>query len=462
VVTTELRLKLSALRGDSNLSLAPRRIGGEPSPATIDGLIDRSETVARINEAGFSWDSRRDIFVRKVAVPLSDLGLSAADFSPGRLGALSAVVPTAPPLTITFFDLETTGLQRGTATVPFLYGWSTLRGEELTVEQWLLPELGQEAPLVRAALDQIKAASLLVTYNGASYDLPLLRTRMVMAGVDRAWPATPHLDLLPVVRRLFRHRLDRCSLRRVEEALLQQPRSDDIPGGEAPARYWQFLSSGDPAPIIDVVRHNQQDVVSLARVLDHLARHLELEEPLPSDWLSLGRFIEARGDLSGADGVYRRAERFSPPPLDRAAALRRARLLRRQGLEDEARQAWLAIWERWHDPEAAEAVCIDLEHRQRDPAAALELVREVLREAPVGWDQRFVRRMWRLQGRLGVSALAVGSQPVRQLKAADSKPWSGWLPGGESYEAWLALRRGGRRATQSPGSMVGLAKTAER
>jgi tetratricopeptide (TPR) repeat protein len=248
----------------------------------------------------------------------------------------------------------------------------------------------------------------------------------------------------------------------VEEALLQQPRSHDIPGGEAPERYWQFLRSGDPASLLDVVGHNQQDVLSLARVLDYLARHLELDEPLPSDWLSLGRFIEARGDLSGASGAYRRAERLSPPPLDRAAALRRARLLRRQGLEDEARQAWSAIWERWHDPEAAEAVCIDLEHRQRDPAAALELVREVLREAPAGWDQRFVRRMWRLQGRLGVSAMPAESTLGRELEVADSRPWSGWLPGGESYEAWLALRRGGRGATRSPGSIVGLAETAER
>lgn len=461
MVTTELRLKLSALQGDSRLGLGPRRSADSSHAPTPSGLFDQGQALARISEAGFSWESRRGIFVRRLMIPLSDLGLSTSAFSPDRLGALSEVVPATGPLTITFFDLETTGLQRGTATVPFLYGWSTLRGEELTVEQWLLPELGQEEPLVSAALDQIKAASLVVTYNGASYDLPLLRTRMVMAGVDRPWPATPHLDLLPVVRRLFRHRLDRCSLRRVEELLLQQPRSDDIPGGEAPERYWQFLRSGDPAPLLDVLSHNQQDVLSLARVLDHLARHLELEEPLPSDWLSLGRFIEARGDLSGADGVYRRAEKLSPPPLDRAAALRRARLLRRQGLEEEARQAWSSIWERWRDPEAAEAVCVDLEHRQRDPAAALELVREVLKEAPVGWDQRFARRMWRLQGRLGISA-AAEPLPERLVEDPDARPWAGWLPGGESYEAWLALRRGARRANQRSGILVGLAQSAER
>jgi hypothetical protein len=130
-------------------------------------------------------------------------------------------------------------------------------------------------------------------------------------------------------------------------------------------------------------------------------------------------------------------------------------------LEEEARQAWSAIWERWRDPEAAEAVCVDLEHRQRDPAAALELVREVLKEASVGWDQRFARRMWRLQGRLGISA-AAEPLPEGLVEDSDARPWAGWLPGGESYEAWLALRRGARRATHRSGTLVGLAQSAER
>ena len=437
MVSSELRLRLGALQGDQRLGLAPRRPPGQDA---ADTRLDEEQRAAAFREMGFGWDSGRGMLVRGLDFRLADFDLPSGAFSADRLQTLSPVVPDGPR-TIACFDLETTGLQRGTGTVPFLYGWATITADRVRFEQWLLPQLGQEAPLVEAALAQLRAADLLVTYNGASYDLPLLRTRMVMAGVDRAWPATPHLDLLPMVRRLFRHRLDRCSLRRVEESLLGQTRDHDLPGREAPERYWEFLRSGDPSPLLAVVEHNQQDVLSLARLLDRLVRHVDLQEPHPTDWLSLGRFIESRGNLVGAEGVYRRAEACSPPPLDRAAALRRARLMRRQGLEDEARQAWSAIWERWRDPEAAEAICVDLEHHRGDLQAALEMARDGLRAASVGWDQRFARRIWRLQTKLG--SRAAGAVTAGPRAPSPVKPWAGWLPGGESYEAWLALRRGG-------------------
>ncbi|HUY54682.1 MAG TPA: ribonuclease H-like domain-containing protein [Candidatus Nanopelagicaceae bacterium] len=434
-MTSELRLRLGALQGDPRLGLSPRV---PVSQRSADPVLDEESRAAGFQELGFDWDGQRGLLVRGLDMAIADLGISEDLLAADRLQNLSEVVPKVPA-TITCFDLETTGLQRGTGTVPFLYGWAVITGDRVHFEQWLLTQLGQETPLVEAAISQLRATDLLVTYNGASYDLPLLRTRMVMAGVDRAWPATPHLDLLPMVRRLFRHRLDRCSLRRVEESVLGQSRDHDLPGREAPERYWQFLRTGDPRPLAAVLEHNQQDVLSLARLLERLVRHVDLEGPHPSDWLSLGRFIEERGDLSGAEGVYRKAEACSPPPLDRAAALRRARLLRRQGLDDQARQAWSSIWERWHDPEAAEAICVDLEHHQNDLDGALELAREGLRSAPVGWDQRFARRIWRLQSKLGRTAtVGTGAGP-----RTGARPWSGWLPGGESYEAWIALRRGG-------------------
>ncbi|MHB8393345.1 MAG: ribonuclease H-like domain-containing protein [Candidatus Dormibacteria bacterium] len=455
MVTSAVRLKLSALQGDPGFRLGPRR---RHLPPPMGLQIDDLDSLERLAEMGFQWDSPRGILVRRVEFPVKALHLSVDRLEWQSLRGLSATVPTGGPLSLLSFDLETTGLQRGTGTVPFLYGWASLSGDcaAVVLEQWLLPDLGQEQPLVRAALDRMRDASLLITYNGSSYDLPMLKSRMVMAGVDRAWPATPHLDLLPVVRRLFRHRMERCTLRAVEQRLLHQQREGDLPGREAPERYWRFLETRDPEPLQDVINHNQQDVLSLLGVLERLARHLELDGPLPTDWLSLGRFIEERGDLEGAGAAYLRAEAVSPSPLDRAAALRRGRLLRRQGRSLEAIEVWRTIWERWQDPEAAEAICVDQEHRQRDLEAALQTARAALREAPVGWDQRFARRIWRLQARLGPSAGA--SPPLRSLnveREAD-RPWVGWLPGGESYEAWLALRRGRRvsRVSRGPQSEV--------
>jgi uncharacterized protein YprB with RNaseH-like and TPR domain len=399
-------------------------------------------------------------------VAFAELPLAEGVLTSARLQLLSGSITEELDGPVVFFDLETTGLQRGTGTVPFLYGWATASATELTVEQWLLPNLGEEAPLVEAAVQTIKGAGLLVTYNGASFDLPLLRTRMVMTGLERPWPATAHLDLLPLVRRLFRHRLTRCTLRRAEGELLGRSRVDDLPGSEAPDRYRQFLRSNDVEPLAPVLKHNLLDLVSLARLIDHLQRHVETTSPEPTDWYSLGRYAEARGNLERAGALYLGAQSESPAPLDRAAALRRARMLRRQGQDPEARVAWKAVWDRWRDPEAAEALCVDLEHQLGDLPQALELARHALATAPAGWDRRFAKRIWRLQARLDSRGLAAPSTaagvPVHTTTNPE-RPWAAWLPGGTSYEAWLTLRMrsrvaapdGGRELVSMPGTPAG-------
>ncbi|MGH7611607.1 MAG: ribonuclease H-like domain-containing protein [Candidatus Dormibacteria bacterium] len=370
--------------------------------------------------------------------------MQSSELTSSRLGQLGAQVPTLSRGPLLGFDLETTGLQRGSGTVPFLYGWAILEGDWIQVEQWLLPDLGEERPLVEAALHRLASAGLLLTYNGSGFDLPLLRVRTLMAGVAAAWPAPPHVDLLPLVRRLFRHRLDRCTLRRAEEELLGRARHDDLPGSQAPERYRAYLRTGDARGLAPVLRHNQEDLVSLLALASHLGQHLEVEPQHPADWYSLGRFREARGQLLQAGALYERAALGAPAPLDRAAALRQARLLRRQEEPEAAEAAWRRIWERWADPEAAEALCVELEHQRGDLAGALELAQQALARAPVGWDRRFAKRIWRLQARLQQR----GRPPEPGLAGEPSRPWAAWLPGGVSYEAWLTLRRG--RAQPAP------------
>ncbi|HVB14225.1 MAG TPA: ribonuclease H-like domain-containing protein [Candidatus Dormibacteraeota bacterium] len=445
-MTTQLRLKIEALQGGQRLKTGSA-VGRDRSLALRPPALPRDERVpvAALAELGFSWDAARSLWVRRSGLRLSELGLSAEVMSPANLRSVSPLVGEQVAGPVVCFDLETTGLQRATGTVPFLYGWAVVSGDKVEVEQWFLPDLGQETPLVEAAHQMLKRAGLLVTYNGASFDLPLLRIRAVMTGVERPWPATPHLDLLPLVRRLFRHRLTQCSLRRAEEELLGCPRVGDVPGSEAPERYRTFLRDGDPDPLAPVLEHNRLDLLSLTRLLDHLERHLEVARPQRSDWYSLGRYAEDRGQLQRADALYLGAESESPPPLDRAAALRRTRLLRRQGRDAEARASWLAIWERWRDPEAAEALCVDMEHRTNEPVGALQLAQQALSTAPLGWDRRFAKRSWRLQSRLNSKRLAetAVAQPLPQSEGSGTRrPWASWLPGGTSYEAWLALQRG--------------------
>jgi uncharacterized protein YprB with RNaseH-like and TPR domain len=445
VVTTQLRLKIEALQGSRSWQRAAAWDGGRSPSRSIGSEIGAGPKPRALEELGFFWDEDRSLWMRRELFSFSDLEIATNAMTPTALRSLSPVVADGLDGPVVCFDLETTGLQRGTGTVPFLYGWAVVSGGQIRVEQWFLEDLGREAPLVEAALQMLKSAELLVTYNGASFDVPLLRTRAVMAAVERPWPATAHLDLLPLVRRLFRHRLTRCSLRRAEEELLGRPRLDDVPGSEAPERYRQFLRDGGGAPLVPVLRHNQLDLLSLIRLISHLEKHLGLARPEPSDWYSLGRYAEDRGNLQRADALYRGAESESPPPLDRAAALRRTRMLRRQGREDEARAAWRSIWERWRDPEAAEALCIELEHQVGDLPAALTLAQDALATAPVGWDRRFAKRIWRLQARLDSRRPTMGeiAQPSSRAEVrSPDRPWASWLPGGNSYEAWLALKRG--------------------
>jgi uncharacterized protein len=454
-VTTQLRLKMEALQGGQRWTAARSPVR-ERALVPGTGGVNLNEAGSRVGipGLGFEWDPARSLWVRRTRIRLSELGLAPEVLHPDSLRSLSPLVGEHLDGPVVFFDLETTGLQRGTGTVAFLYGWAVASGGQVEAEQWLLPDLGQEGPLVAAGLEMVKRAGLLVTYNGASFDLPLLRTRAVMTALERPWPATPHLDLLPLVRRLFRHRLSPCSLRRAEEELLGQPRIDDVPGSEAPQRYRSFLQERDTEALVPVLRHNLLDILSLIRLIDHLERHLEVGSPHPTDWYSLGRYAEDRGNLDRAGALYLGAESESPPPLDRAAALRRTRMLRRQGLDADARAAWEAIWERWHDPEAAEALCIDMEHRTGDLPGALRLAQEALRDAAAGWDRRFAKRIWRLQAKIDTKGLAernVEQTLLPQREPSGGKrPWASWLPGGTSYEAWLALKRGRYGRATSP------------
>lgn len=461
-MTAELRVKIEALRagrgpGSASPSARARPLGLPSSPSADL----RPDPRAALVELGFGWDVARSLWLRRESFSLAELEVDPEALESVALQSLSPAVGEGLDGSVVLFDLETTGLQRGSGTVPFLYGWAEISAQEVTVEQWLLPDLGQEGALVEAAFQMLRQAGLLVTYNGSSFDLPLVRTRAVMTGMERAWPATPHLDLLPLVRRLFRHRLTRCSLRRAEEELLGRGRVDDLPGSEAPDRYRRFLRDGDPRSLAPVLRHNLLDLLSLARLIDHLEQHLQRARPNPSDWYSLGRYAEGRGNLQRADALYLGAQSESPPPLDRAAALRRTRMLRRQGRDQEARAAWRTIWEHWRDPEAAEALCIELEHQLGDLPAALALAQDALSSAPIGWDRRFAKRIWRLQARLDIRGRGEREMPGDVSKpgpAPAERPWASWLPGGTSYEAWLALRRaprdrvrlGDHPATSSP------------
>ena len=180
--------------------------------------------------------------------------------SPVAAAALAALPPAS------YFDTETTGLSTGAGTVIFLAASGRLDGERIRVRQFLLPDYPHEPALLRALTAELRSVERLVTYNGRTFDLPMLAARLTVHGLFRDQATVPdaHDDLLPLARRLFRRPLGGARLADVEAGVLGVRRISDCAGSEVPARYFGYLAGGSPDILAEVLDHNFQDVVSLA------------------------------------------------------------------------------------------------------------------------------------------------------------------------------------------------------
>jgi len=213
-----------------------------------------------------------------------------------------AGVPGQPPpdAPLVCLDTETTGLATAAGTMAFLVGLGWWEADRFRQAQLLLPDQPNEPALLTLLEAHIPYNAWLVTYNGRGFDWPLLVARYRMARRDPPVHAG-HLDLLPFVRRVFKHRMTDARLRTVETELLGVARHEDVDGWEIPGRYLDFLRSGLAEPLLAVVRHNREDVRSLARLLVHVEAQFADED---------GRRLAHRGDLAGLARAYSRERRL--------------------------------------------------------------------------------------------------------------------------------------------------------
>ena len=235
-----------------------------------------------------------------------------------------------------FLDTETTGLSGGTGTYVFLLGTAHLDDGELVLRQHLLNDLGAERAfvgMIAAELDQFRACA---SYNGKCFDLPLLRSRFVMTIRTELSVDDSHLDLLHPARRLWRGRFGSVTLRQIEESVLDDGRTDDIPGALIPERYFRYLRAGDPALVEPILEHNARDVVSLVRVADRVAvavvaaRAGRAPDHAPAA-LALARAFERTKELEAAFCCYESAYVEGDLEVRVRAALPYARALERRG-----------------------------------------------------------------------------------------------------------------------------------
>ena len=286
-----------------------------------------------------------------------------------------------------FLDTETTGLAGGTGTYPFLVGIAWWDAGGLQVEQFFMRDFSEEHSLLQELAARLADRPVLVTFNGKSFDWPLLENRFTMTRAIPTPRLAAHLDLLHPARALWKVRLGSVRLVELERRVLDAPRlgwhrEDDIASALIPQYYFDYLRGGPRDPIAGIVRHNQMDLRGLAALFGKINTLLASQETdrdgIDSlDLFGLSRFFERRGDSDRAHVACTQALDLGLPAEFRPRARRELALhAKRRGDHAAAAALWLELA---GDPQdgvlACEQLAIHYERRAKDPARATEFAR---------------------------------------------------------------------------------------
>jgi hypothetical protein len=293
---------------------APERVSIERRLANLRSALRQAAPAVGPDEgppARPPWRERRSLLAERLADALGasviarpngtvvrlDVAATDIPIDRDRLARLPGLPPSDAPLIC--LDTETTGLATAAGTVAFLVGLGWWHGGRFRQVHLFLPDHADEPALLAELAARIPSDAWLVTYNGRGFDWPLIEARYRMIGTGAPTHAG-HFDLLPLVRRVFKHRLDDARLRSVEDGVLGLSRSGDVAGWEIPAIYLDALRGGPIEALAAVVRHNEHDVRSLALLLSHVAARYASRD---------ARRGAPRGDLAGFARSFARARR---------------------------------------------------------------------------------------------------------------------------------------------------------
>jgi len=194
----------------------------------------------------------------------ADIG-SLAELPETLLDALGEnAISAASPVRWAFLDTETTGLMGGSGTYAFLIGVGRITPDGFSVRQFFMREYAEERSVLAALEAHLNEFDVLITYNGKSYDQPLLETRYRMTRHKPPFARLGHLDLLHGARRLWKLRMESCRLVQLEQEILGFHREGDLPGELIPYVYFEYLRSGEAERLVPIFHHNAMDILTLA------------------------------------------------------------------------------------------------------------------------------------------------------------------------------------------------------
>ena len=298
-----------------------------------------------------------------------------------------------------FLDTETSGLSGGTGTYAFLVGAARFVDGKFVLRQFFLRDPSEEPAMLEALINFLAPCEGLVTFNGKSFDAPLLVTRYSLHRIPVPFKGYAHLDLLPLARRLWRDRLPSRALKYLEEHVLGFTRaSDEVPGYEIPWLYFDYLRTGDARPLGGVFYHNAMDVVAMAALLGHVSELLAdpyngtVEHGL--DFIALGKLFEDLGHWDDAARLFERGLELGLEESDFGVAVKRLSILqKKRGDMDQALRLWEEAAGRGHIYAHIE-LAKHYEHKMRDAKTSIKWAKSARVEVEKADLPVYIRKHW--------------------------------------------------------------------
>ena len=404
----QLRRRIAAIdQKFANAKTAPR-----PQPPSRDSIKTPIEewSDGRIvaNECGEHFQVEK-LFASHRQHGSADIG-ALSELPACFLDAISErQIEAFEPARWAFLDTETTGLAGGSGTYAFLIGVGQITPEGFSVRQYFMREYAEERSVLHALEEQLSEFDVLITYNGRSYDQPLLETRYRMNRRVPPFSRLGHLDLLHGARRLWKLQLESCRLVHLEQEILGVYREGDLPGELIPYVYFDYLRSREALRLVPVFHHNAMDILTLAcltAIVPAAFRSTDAESlsrvgvRRGAELAGIGRWLQAAEEPEKALELFKRAVEAGLPDRTLYSTLWGIACLEKKlGRRYESLRLFteLAGCRNEFRISALEELAKFYEHEERNYGLALDFTEQALR---LGLSPALAHRKQRLERRL--------------------------------------------------------------